>query len=142
VKKLEILITILVFTMAICFFVEMNFVKPPAGELLQGMFIPKLSGHSATGDAISLLGALIMPHNLFLHSALVLSRKIPTSASGINDVCRYFLLESGMALFVAFLINVSVIAVSGTVCSSNNLSPDNINNCKDLNLNSASFLLK
>ncbi|MFS7938419.1 putative NRAMP family protein [Helianthus anomalus] len=142
VRKLEILIAILVFVMAACFFGEMSYVRPPAGEVLKGMFVPKLSGQGATGDAIALLGALVMPHNLFLHSALVLSRKIPTSVRGINDACRYFLIESGIALFVAFLINVSMISVSGTVCSAKNLPSEEMDRCSDLNLNSASFLLK
>ncbi|MFS7938425.1 putative NRAMP family protein [Helianthus anomalus] len=128
--------------MAGCFFGEMSYVKPPAGDVLKGMFIPKLSGHGATGDAIALLGALVMPHNLFLHSALVLSRKIPNSVRGVNDACRYFLIESGIALFVAFLINVSIISVSGTVCSAENLSSDALDRCSDLSLDSASFLLK
>ncbi|KAJ6920089.1 natural resistance-associated macrophage protein 1 [Populus alba x Populus x berolinensis] len=128
--------------MAACFFGEMSYVKPPATDVLKGMFIPKLSGQGATGDAIALLGALIMPHNLFLHSALVLSRKMPNSVRGINDACRYFLIESGFALFIAFLINLAVISVSGTVCSAQNLSSENADRCGDLTLNSASFLLQ
>ncbi|KAK4490133.1 hypothetical protein RD792_000790 [Penstemon davidsonii] len=142
VRKLELLIAILVFVMAACFFGELSYVKPPAKEVMKGMFIPKLSGQGATGDAIALLGALVMPHNLFLHSALVLSRKIPNSSRGINDACRYFLIESGFALFVAFLINVAVISVSGTVCLADDISKDDKNRCSDLTLNSASFLLK
>ncbi|XP_057446683.1 metal transporter Nramp7.2-like [Lotus japonicus] len=142
VRKLELLISILVFVMAACFFVEMGYVKPSTSGVLKGMFIPKLSGHGATGDAIALLGALVMPHNLFLHSALVLSRKVPTSVRGINDACKYFLIESGFALFVAFLINVAMISVSGTVCSATNLSAETSDQCSDLTLNSASFLLK
>ncbi|CAI9764013.1 unnamed protein product [Fraxinus pennsylvanica] len=142
VRKLELLIAILVFIMAACFFGELSYVKPPAKDVMKGMFIPKLSGNGATGDAIALLGALVMPHNLFLHSALVLSRKIPNSVRGINDACRFFLIESGFALFVAFLINVAVISVSGTVCLANDLSNDNTERCNDLTLNSASFLLK
>ncbi|KAK0577063.1 hypothetical protein LWI29_027395 [Acer saccharum] len=138
VRKLEMLIAVLVFVMAGCFFGEMSFVKPPAADVLKGMFIPKLSGQGATADAIALLGALVMPHNLFLHSALVLSRKVPKSVRGINDACRFFLIESGMALLVAFLINVAVISVSGTVCSDPKLS----NQCNNITLNSASFLLQ
>lgn len=75
VRKLGLLISILVFVMAGCYFAEMAYVKPPASEVMKGMFIPKLSGNGATGDAIALLGALVMPHNLFLHSTLVLSKK-------------------------------------------------------------------
>ncbi|XP_009783885.1 metal transporter Nramp6.1-like [Nicotiana tabacum] len=142
VRKLELLIAVLVFVMAACFFGEMSYVKPPAKEVVKGMFIPKLNGNGATADAIALLGALVMPHNLFLHSALVLSRKIPHSVRGINDACKYFLIESGFALFVAFLINVAVISVSGTVCGADNLSQENKDSCSDITLNSASFLLK
>ncbi|XP_068642071.1 metal transporter Nramp7.2-like [Aristolochia californica] len=142
VRKLELLISILVFVMAGCYFGELAYVKPPAKEVFKGMFVPKLKGSGATGDAIALLGALVMPHNLFLHSALVLSRKVPPSVHGINSACRYFLMESGIALFVAFLINVAVISVSGTVCLADDLSKENNDRCSDLTLNSASFLLK
>ncbi|GAV80636.1 Nramp domain-containing protein [Cephalotus follicularis] len=142
VRKLEILIAVLVFVMAGCFIGEMSFVKPPPADLFKGMFIPRLNGSGATGAAIALLGALVMPHNLFLHSALVLSRKTPNSVRSINDACRYFLLESGFALFVAFIINVAIISVSGTVCSAKDITEDNAQRCNDLNLNSASFLLQ
>ncbi|CAN6476129.1 unnamed protein product [Victoria cruziana] len=141
VRKLEALITLLVFVMAACYFAELAYVKPKASEVLQGLFIPRLKGNGATGDAIALLGALIMPHNLFLHSALVLTRKVPESVHGIQSACRYFLLESGFALFVAFLINVSLVAVSGRICSSENLSKENLEHCSDLTLHNAHFLL-
>nr|CAD1817796.1 unnamed protein product [Ananas comosus var. bracteatus] len=115
VRKLELVISILVFVMAACYFGEMSYVKPPAAEVVKGLFIPKLNGNSATADAIALLGALVMP---------------------------YFLLESGFALFVALLINIAVVSVSGAVCSSNTLSAEDSDRCGDLTLNSASFLLK
>ncbi|KAL0314344.1 UNVERIFIED_CONTAM: Metal transporter Nramp5 [Sesamum angustifolium] len=139
VRKLELLIAILVFIMAACFFGELSYVKPPATEVIKGMFI--LSSVESLLLAMP-LHCLVPLHNLFLHSALVLSRKIPNSVRGINDACRYFLIESGFALFVAFLINLAVVSVSGTVCSADNLSSDNKNQCNDLTLNSASFLLK
>ncbi|KAH7834722.1 hypothetical protein Vadar_018964 [Vaccinium darrowii] len=139
IRKLELLVAIFVFTMAACFFGEMSYVKPHADDLIKGLFIPKLNGKSATGDAIALLGALIMPHNLFLHSALVLSRKIPKSVRGINDACRYFLMESGFALFVALLINIAVISVSATICTVKNVEEEQ---CNNITLNSASFLLR
>lgn len=60
----------------------------------------------------------------------------------LQDACRYFLLESGFALFVALLINIAVVSVSGTVCAADKLSSDNTDKCSDLTLNSASFLLK
>ncbi|KAL3819583.1 hypothetical protein ACJIZ3_005488 [Penstemon smallii] len=142
VRKLEILITLLVLTVAACFFVELAYAKPKSSEVVKGLFVPHLEGSGATKLAISLLGAMVMPHNLFLHSALVLSRKIPRSVSGIKEACRFYLIESGFALMVAFLINVSIISVSGSVCNSPNLSSNDRRSCSDLNLNEASFLLK
>ncbi|CAA6667703.1 unnamed protein product [Spirodela intermedia] len=142
VRKLELMIAMLVFVMAACFFGELAYVKPPAREVLKGLFIPKLNGDGAAGDAIALLGALVMPHNLFLHSALVLSRKVHPSKGGIDKACRYFLLESGFALAVALLINIAVVSVSGTICTAEDLSSENAEQCGDLTLNSASFLLK
>ncbi|XXG65952.1 hypothetical protein AAC387_Pa05g3529 [Persea americana] len=141
VRKLEFLIAFLVFTMAACFFVELSYAKPSSSEVLKGLFVPQLKESGATALAISLLGAMVMPHNLFLHSALVLSRKIPRSVHGIKEACRYYTIESALALMVAFLINISIISVSGSVCSSSDLSPEDQLNCKDLDLNKASFLL-
>nr|BAX56224.1 metal transporter [Oryza meridionalis] len=142
VRKLEFLISMLVFVMAACFFGELSIVKPPAKEVMKGLFIPRLNGDGATADAIALLGALVMPHNLFLHSALVLSRKTPASVRGIKDGCRFFLYESGFALFVALLINIAVVSVSGTACSSANLSQEDADKCANLSLDTSSFLLK
>lgn len=59
-----------------------------------------------------------------------------------QDACRFFLYESGFALFVALLINIAVISVSGTVCFGENLSAEDIDKCSDLSLDNSSFLLK
>ncbi|KAM7253292.1 hypothetical protein ACFE04_025910 [Oxalis oulophora] len=142
VRKLEMVIAVLVFAVAACFIGEVTYVKPPPVDVLKGVFVPTLRGHQATADAIALLGALVMPHNLFLHSALVLSRKVPNSVRDINEACRYFLIESGFALLIAFTINIAVISVSGTVCYSTNISQEISGQCNNLTLNSASFLLK
>uniref|UniRef100_A0A9I9E0F6 Metal transporter Nramp6-like n=1 Tax=Cucumis melo TaxID=3656 RepID=A0A9I9E0F6_CUCME len=142
IRKLEFLIAFLVLTIAICFFLELGYAKPDVGEIFYGLFVPQLKGSGATGLAISLLGAMVMPHNLFLHSALVLSRKIPRSLSGIKEACRFYMIESGFALMVAFLINVSVISVSGAVCNAPDLNKEDQMSCNDLDLNKASFLLR
>uniref|UniRef100_A0A0D9WT78 Metal transporter n=1 Tax=Leersia perrieri TaxID=77586 RepID=A0A0D9WT78_9ORYZ len=142
VRKLEFLIAFLVSLIATCFLVELGYSKPNASEVVRGLFVPELKGNGATGLAISLLGAMVMPHNLFLHSALVLSRKVPRSVHGIKEACRFYTIESAFALTIAFLINISIISVSGAVCGSDNLNPEDQMNCNDLDLNKASFLLK
>lgn len=62
VRKLEFFIAFLVLTIAGCFFAELGYAKPAATEVLDGLFIPKLKGNGATGLAISLLGAMVMPY--------------------------------------------------------------------------------
>jgi len=62
--------------------------------------------------------------------------------SWLQEACRFYTIESAFALAIAFLINVSVICVSGAVCDSTNLDPEDQMNCQDLDLNKASFLLK
>eukprot|EP00850_Spirogloea_muscicola_P010306 SM000060S19638 [mRNA] locus=s60:196507:199845:- [translate_table: standard] len=142
VRKLEVLIALLVLVMALCFFVEMGFAHPNVRELLEGLTVPRLSGSRATAIAISLVGSNVMPHNLYLHSALVLTRKVPRTSKGIRDGCRYNFAEVSIGLLIAFAINVAVISVSGAVCSSDALSPSDLKRCGDLNLNEVPFLLQ
>jgi hypothetical protein len=59
-----------------------------------------------------------------------------------QNACRFFLYESGFALFVALLINIAVVSVSGTVCYAGNISPKDAEKCSDLTLDTSSFLLK
>ncbi|KAM4117619.1 hypothetical protein ACB094_02G138500 [Castanea mollissima] len=142
IRKLEGVIGLLVMVLGCCFFTVMVHAKPSAEDILTGMFVPKLNGPRATSDAIALLGALIMPHNLFLHSALVISRKIPHTLDGIKSASKCFLIESGLALFLAFLINVAIVSVSGSLCSNPNISPETKAQCKNITLESAASLLK
>lgn len=65
-----------------------------------------------------------------------------TKVSCVQEACRFYMVESGFALMVAFLINVSVISVSGAICNSSSLSVEDQKNCQDLDLNKASFLLR
>ncbi|CAI9111421.1 OLC1v1011642C1 [Oldenlandia corymbosa var. corymbosa] len=142
IRKLEVVIGTLILIVGGCFFSVLVHARPSAKEIAKGMFIPRLSRGSAVRDSVALLGALIMPHNLFLHSALVISRKIPRTVQSIRSASRYFLLESGLALFVAFLINVAVVSVSGSVCSNPNISSESKHNCNHITLDSAALLLK
>ncbi|XP_059439379.1 metal transporter Nramp7.2-like isoform X2 [Corylus avellana] len=142
IRKLEVVIGVLVMVVGGCFFAVLLHVRPSPKGILTGMFVPKLEGKGATSAAIALLGALIMPHNLFLHSALVISRKIPRTYDDIRIASKHFLIESGLALFLAFLINVAVVSVTGSVCSDLNIFLENAAHCKNISLNSAAFLFK
>ena len=61
VRVLEVFIAVLVLLIAVCFMVELGIASPPVGEVVQGLLVPRFSGRGATGIAISLLGAVVMP---------------------------------------------------------------------------------
>lgn len=81
---------------------------------MKGMFIPWCEGCNSDAllQAVGIVGAVIMPHNLYLHSALVKSRDVDrTKPKKVREANYYFFIEAAVALFVSFIINVFVVAV-------------------------------
>jgi len=109
VRKLEFFFALLILTMAVCFFMNFFEADPDAGLLLRGTFVPTIpSGTIAV--AIGLIGSIIMPHNLYLHSALVLSRKFDINdPNQTKESCIYNAIESSMSLFISLIINFAVV---------------------------------
>lgn len=140
VQKMEFMIVVLMLVLASCFFIELSQVNPPMNELIEGLFIPRLRGHYAISDAVALISALVVPHNLFLHSSLVTSRNIPSSCEAVKDASVFFLLENAFALFLALLINVAIVSLSATICVDNTSLDTNL--CSNLALKSAFVLFK
>uniref|UniRef100_A0A3B3RQL7 Solute carrier family 11 member 2 n=1 Tax=Paramormyrops kingsleyae TaxID=1676925 RepID=A0A3B3RQL7_9TELE len=113
-RKLEAFFGFLITIMAITFGYEYVVAGPNQGELLKGMFLPycKDCGPVQLEQAVGIVGAVIMPHNIYLHSALVKSRQVDrTNKKEVKEANKYFFIESAVALFVSFLINVFVVAV-------------------------------
>ncbi|XP_026188433.1 natural resistance-associated macrophage protein 2-like isoform X4 [Mastacembelus armatus] len=113
-RKLEAFFGLLIAIMTITFGYEYMTVRPDQGQLLMGMFVPfcKDCGPVQLGQAVGIVGAVIMPHNIYLHSALVKSREVDRSnKKEVKEANKYFFIESTIALFVSFLINVFVVAV-------------------------------
>uniref|UniRef100_A0A4W6FWA7 Solute carrier family 11 member 2 n=1 Tax=Lates calcarifer TaxID=8187 RepID=A0A4W6FWA7_LATCA len=113
-RKLEAFFGFLITVMAISFGYEYVLVKPDQGELLKGMFVPYCAGCGPVQleQAVGIVGAVIMPHNIYLHSALVKSREVDRkNKKEVKEANKYFFIESSIALFVSFLINVFVVAV-------------------------------
>ena len=108
VRKVEVFIGLLLGIIWVCFLAEFFMSDVDGGELMGG-FIPNMS-NSALYPAVGLVGAVIMPHNLFLHSALVQSRNVKRTEGDIREANLYNTLESGFALFISFTINVAVVA--------------------------------
>jgi NRAMP (natural resistance-associated macrophage protein)-like metal ion transporter len=113
-RKLELFFGILITVMGVTFGFEYITSKPSQLEVIEGMFVPWCEGCDSRAllQAVGIVGAVIMPHNLYLHSALVKSRDVDrTKPEKIRDANLYFFVEATIALFVSFVINVFVVAV-------------------------------
>uniref|UniRef100_A0A1I7TDS6 Protein Malvolio n=1 Tax=Caenorhabditis tropicalis TaxID=1561998 RepID=A0A1I7TDS6_9PELO len=114
VRKFEAFFCFLITMMAITFGYEFGVSAPDAGKMFSGMFVPWCSGcdNNQVMQGVAIIGAVIMPHNFYLHSALVKSRKVDRRrAEKVTEANKYFFIESAFALFVSFIINTLVISV-------------------------------
>lgn len=114
IRKMEAFIFSLVFIISTSFFLEIFFAKPDPGDVLLG-FIPSMPNDLALYIAIGIIGATVMPHNLYLHSALVQTRRIHSSDEGKRKALRYNTIDSTIALNIAFLVNASILIMAGAV---------------------------
>uniref|UniRef100_H3G7I7 Uncharacterized protein n=1 Tax=Phytophthora ramorum TaxID=164328 RepID=H3G7I7_PHYRM len=99
--------------MCACFFVDFTVSKPSGIEIAKGIAIPRIDNQNVM-QAVGMLGSIIMPHNVYLHSALVQSRSVHSrrgvGTGPVKEANFYFGLEAILALFVSFLINMFVIS--------------------------------
>ena len=114
VRKIEAFIIGLVAVIGGCFLVEMFFARPDLGALSKG-FIPSIPNHTALYIAIGIIGATVMPHNLYLHSALVQTRKIKRDEKNIRKAIRLNILDSTIALNAAFFVNAAILILAAAV---------------------------
>lgn len=111
---MEAFIIALVAIIAISFFIELALAKPVLSEIATG-FVPSLPNNEALYIAIGIIGATVMPHNLYLHSALVQTRKIEKSEKGFKEALRFNRIDTTIALNIAFLVNASILILAATV---------------------------
>ncbi len=114
IRKMEAFILVLVSTIGMCFLLEIVLSRPDMPQLARG-FVPSLPDRDALYYAIGILGATVMPHNLYLHSSLVQSRKVMKTAKGIHQSLKYNVIDSVVALNIAFFINAAILVMSAAV---------------------------
>ncbi|KMT19135.1 hypothetical protein BVRB_1g015320 isoform A [Beta vulgaris subsp. vulgaris] len=111
VRKMEAAFGIMVTIMAISFAYMFFDAKPSGRELLVGTVVPKLNSGTIQ-QAVGIFGCVITPHNVYLHSALVQSRKVDINKVGeVQEAINYYSIESSVALLVSFMINLFVTTV-------------------------------
>jgi manganese transport protein len=119
VRLLELLTLGLIGVIGVSFFVEIVLARPD-WMAVAGGFVPGLDPanyRESLYAAIAMLGATVMPHNLYLHSALVQTRAFPQTGDGKRLACRYNLIDSALALNGAFFINAAILVLAATTFS-------------------------
>lgn len=117
-RKLEAFIVSLIFVIGLSFLIEMFIVKPDIIEIAKGFIPTKLSG-SALYIAIGIIGATVMPHNLYLHSSLVQTRKINRTDAGIKSAIKFNIWDTIIALNVAFIVNAAILILAASAFFTN-----------------------
>lgn len=110
-RKLEAFIVSMIFIVGLSFLTEMFIVQPDVIDVAKGFIPSNLSG-SSLYIAIGIIGATVMPHNLYLHSSLVQTRKINRSDEGIKAALKYNFIDTIIALNLAFLVNAAILILA------------------------------
>jgi manganese transport protein len=119
-RMMEVFIVSMVFIVGISFLTEMFIIKPAIDEVISG-FKPSILSGNALYIAIGIIGATVMPHNLYLHSSLVQTRKIERTTKGIKDSLKYNLIDTAVALNLAFFVNAAILILAATAFYKNGL---------------------
>ena len=119
-RKMEAFILGLIAVIGMAFLAEMIFAAPNAGEIVKG-FIPSIPSDQALYIAIGIIGATVMPHNLYLHSSLVQTRKFGTASADLRRAIRYNIFDSTIALNLAFFVNAAILILAASTFFKNGL---------------------
>lgn len=114
IRKMEAFIVTLVGVIGVSFLIELFLAAPKIGEVVTG-FIPTKMNDEALYIAIGIIGATVMPHNLYLHSALVQTRKIDRTDAGIREAIKFNRIDTTIALNLAFFVNAAILIVAASV---------------------------
>jgi manganese transport protein len=120
IRKMEAFIIVLVAIIGFSFVFEMFFAQPEMDKVLLGL-IPSVPNETALYIAIGIIGATVMPHNLYLHSSLVQTRKFERSKEGIQQALKYNFIDSAIALNLAFFVNAAILILAAATFYKNGL---------------------
>ena len=120
IRKMEAFIIVLVVIIGFSFVFEMFFAQPEMDKVIFGL-IPSMPNDAALYIAIGIIGATVMPHNLYLHSSLVQTRKFERSKEGIKQALKYNFIDSAIALNLAFFVNAAILILAAATFYKNGL---------------------
>jgi len=117
-RTIEAIVLLLVATIGVCYFIEIFILpqtQPDFLEMGSALVTPSLRQAGMIYVAIGIIGATVMPHNLYLHSALVQSRKLQKDEASIRSAVRFNAIDSVAALTVAFFVNAAIMVLAALV---------------------------
>jgi manganese transport protein len=112
-RMLEAFVIALIAIIGISFVIEIFFAKPDMMEMAKG-FIPSMPNNTALYIAIGIIGATVMPHNLYLHSALVQTRKFNRDKKSLKETIKFNFIDSAVALNLAFFVNAAILVLAAS----------------------------
>ncbi len=119
-RKMEAFILALITTIGLAFIAELFMAKPDGIELMKG-FVPSIPNNAALYIAIGIIGATVMPHNLYLHSSLVQTRKIDRSFKGVKEAIKFNFIDTAIALNMALFVNAAILILAAAAFFSNGM---------------------
>ncbi|MDB5173345.1 MAG: natural resistance-associated macrophage protein metal ion transporter [Phycisphaerales bacterium] len=129
-RKMEAFVVALIAVIGACFVIEVFLSRPEWAGVAAGLIPRRLSSEGGENSslyiAIGIIGATVMPHNLYLHSSLVQSRRTANTEAGKRQACRFNLIDSAVALNLAFLVNAAILIVAAAVFARNGQPVDEI----------------
>jgi len=114
-RPFEAVITAFVFVIGICYLGELYFAHPPLGTVAKHAVVPEFAGSESVLLAVGIIGATVMPHVIYLHSALTQQRIVPRNDEEAKSLFRYTRIDVLIAMVIAGLINISMLVVAATV---------------------------
>jgi manganese transport protein len=117
-RTIEAIVVLLIATIGVCYFIELFVLpqtKPSFLEMGRALISPHLREAGMLYVAIGIIGATVMPHNLYLHSALVQSRKLQQDVPSMRKAIQFNTIDSTVALAVAFFVNAAILVLAAIV---------------------------
>jgi len=117
-RTIEAVVLVLIGTIAVCYFIEIFVLpqtQPSFAEMVRALVSPHFRQAGMLYLAIGIIGATVMPHNLYLHSALVQSRKLQQDEPSMRSAIRFNTIDSVVALTIAFFVNSAILVLAATV---------------------------
>ncbi|MGO8691486.1 MAG: Nramp family divalent metal transporter [Thermoguttaceae bacterium] len=117
-RSIEAIVLLLVATISVCYFIEIFVLpqtKPSFAEMGLALVSPNFRQSGMLYLAVAIVGATVMPHNLYLHSALVQSRKLGKDPRSIGRAIRFNTIDSVVALTIAFFVNAAIMVLAAIV---------------------------